>query len=181
MNDTITITAGRPNRQGNEQDFAGPDGTYTVTLIAVSDEVTEQSTMPSKRKNDDGTWTYRDWTVAIDGGTEWDGQVLDIRANARSSGPKSKQFGIIAAFAGKLPTPGTVVSIPKLVGRQALALIVTNESDYPTVDKLMALPAARQAPAPVAEPAPEPASEPIKPPLREAVAATAGADDLPWS
>ena len=26
---TITITAGRPNRDGDERDFAGPDGTYT--------------------------------------------------------------------------------------------------------------------------------------------------------
>ena len=26
---TITITAGRPNREGEEKDFSGPDGTYT--------------------------------------------------------------------------------------------------------------------------------------------------------
>jgi hypothetical protein len=34
---TITITAGRPNREGEERDFAGPEGTYPVTLVAVSD------------------------------------------------------------------------------------------------------------------------------------------------
>lgn len=33
----ITITAGRPNREGEERDFAGPDGTYPVTLIIFSD------------------------------------------------------------------------------------------------------------------------------------------------
>ena len=91
---TITITAGRPNRGGEERDFAGPDGTYTVTLAAVSDEITEKSTLADAKG--DGTWTYRVWTLAIDGG-DFDGQVIDIRANARSAGPKSKQYGLVAA------------------------------------------------------------------------------------
>lgn len=84
---TITITAGRPNRQGEEKDFAGPDGTYPVTLAAVSDEITEKSTLADAKG--DGTWTYRIWTLALDGG-EYDGQVIDLRANARSSGPSSR-------------------------------------------------------------------------------------------
>ena len=100
---TITITAGRPNRQGDEKDFSGPDGTYTVTLVAVSDEVTEPSTLADAKG--DGTWTYRVWTFAIDGG-ECDGQVIDKRVNARSTGPKSKQFGLVAAFVGRTPTGG---------------------------------------------------------------------------
>ena len=164
---TITITAGRPNRQGEEKDFSGPDGTYPVTLAAVSDEITEKSTLADAKG--DGTWTYRIWTLAVDGG-EYDGQVIDLRANARSSGPKSKQFGLVSAFVGRTPPVGAEIDIQRhLVGRQALASILTNDNDYPFVDKVMALPPARveaptpepvaavPAPAPVA-PAPEPAA-----------------------
>ena len=147
---TITITAGRPNREGEEKDFSGPDGTYTVTLVAVSDEITEKSTLADAKG--DGTWTYRVWTFAIDGG-EYDGQVIDKRVNARSSGPKSKQFGLVAAFVGRTPPVGASIDIQRhLVGRQALASILTNDNDYPYVDKVMALPVA----APVVTPAPAP-------------------------
>ena len=147
---TITITAGRPNRQGDEKDFSGPDGTYPVVLVAVSDEDTEKSTLADAKG--DGTWTYRTWTFAIDGG-EYDGQVIDKRVNARSTGPKSKQFGLVAAFVGRTPPVGASIDIQRhLVGRQALASILTNDNDYPYVDKVMALPA--QAAAPVVAPAP---------------------------
>ena len=61
---TITITAGRPNRQGDEKDFSGPDGTYTATLVAVSEPVTEKSSLADAKG--DGTWTYRTWTFAIE-------------------------------------------------------------------------------------------------------------------
>ena len=148
---TITITAGRPNREGEEQDFSGPDGTYPVTLVAVSDEITEPSTLADAKG--DGTWTYRVWTFAIDGG-EYDGQVIDMRANARSTGPKSKQFGLVSAFVGRTPPVGASIDIQRhLVGRQALASIVTNDNGYPKVDKVMALPASSRpgngsAPAP---------------------------------
>jgi hypothetical protein len=152
MTDTITITAGRPNREGDEKDFSGPDATYTVTLSAVSEPITEKSSMADAKG--DGTWTYRVWTLAIDGGP-FDGQVIDVRANARSTGPKSKQYKFIAAFVGRTPPPGTTIDIQKhLVGRQALASILTNENDYPYVETLMALP-----PAPIdngTSPAPEP-------------------------
>ena len=179
---TITITAGRPNRQGEEKDFAGPDGTYTVILVAVSDEVTEKSTLADAKG--DGTWTYRTWTMAIDGG-EYDGQVIDMRANSRSTGPKSKQFGLVAAFVGRTPPAGASIDIQKhLVGRQALASILTNDNDYPYVDKVMALPAQpgngpaappTPAPAPAlpaAVPAPDPAAVPL--------AAAPASDELPF-
>lgn len=168
-NGTITITAGRPNRQGDEKDFSGPDGTYTVTLAAVSDEITEKSNLADAKG--DGTWTYRVWTLAIDGG-EYDGQVIDIRANARSAGPKSKQYGLVAAFVGRTPPVGAQIDIQKhLVGRQALAYIATNENDYPVVDKVMALPSSGKANA---VPAPSPAPAPVAP---EPVAA---GSDLPF-
>ena len=159
---TITITAGRPNRQGDEKDFSGPDGTYTATLVAVSEPVTEKSTMADAKG--DGTWTYRTWTFAI----EPDGEVLDTRANTRSAGPKSRQYGIIAALVGRTPTVGAEVDIERhLVGRQCLVSIETNDNDYPYIKTFMALPPARvgngPAPAPAPAPAP-PAAAPVEAP-----------------
>ena len=175
MTDTITITAGRPNRQGDEKDFAGPDGTYTVTLAAVSEPVTEKSSMADAKG--DGTWTYRVWTLAIDGG-EYDGQVLDVRANARSTGPKSKQYKFIAAFVGRTPPPGTTIDIQKhLVGRQALAQILTNENDYPYVEALMSLPPSNNGAAPAPAPAPAPPAVAAVP---EPVVAGPVPGDLPF-
>lgn len=143
--DTITITAGRPGREGTEKDFAGPDGTYPVALVSVSDVIEEVSRQPRTNANgkpdprDDGKWVYRIWTVAIEDG-EYENQVLDLRANARSTGPKSKQYGIIAAFLGRVPAVGEAVNLKDLAGRSALASILTNDSDYPYIDKLMAAP-----------------------------------------
>lgn len=150
MSRTITITAGRQNRQGDEKDFSGPDGTYPVVLIAISDEVTEKSKGVNAKSD---TWTYRVWTIAIDTGPN-EGEVMDIRASSNSTGPKSKQFGLISAFAGKTPSTGTDVDLDRLIGRRALASILTNENDYPYVDKVMALP---QTGAPAPAPAPAPA------------------------
>ena len=151
MTDSITITAGRPNRTGAEKDFSGPDGSYELILSAVSAPVTERSTMPDAKG--DGTWTHRTWTFAINDGGEFDGQVIDLRANAGSAGPKSKQYGIVTALAGKAPPVGTTIEIPKLVGRRCLGQIATNDSDYPYIATLMPLPASRRAaPAPAAVP-----------------------------
>jgi hypothetical protein len=176
---TITITAGRPNRQGEERDFSGPDGTYPVTLVAVSEEVTEPSSLADAKG--DGTWTYRVWTFAIDGG-ECDGQVIDMRANARSAGPTSKQFGLVAAFVGRTPPVGAQVDIQRhLVGRQALASIVTSDNGFPKVDKVLALPAQRNGSAPAPTPAPAPpAAAPVASPPEPATAPVASPDSLPF-
>jgi hypothetical protein len=160
---TITITAGRPNRQGEEKDFSGPDGTYTATLVAVSEPVTEKSSLADDKG--DGTWTYRTWTFAI----EPDGELLDSRANARSAGPKSRQYEIVAALVGRTPTIGAEVDIQRhLVGRQCLVNIQTNDKEFPYIKSFMALPPTRAAaPAPVAAPVAAPA-------------AAAAGDDLPF-
>lgn len=159
MSRTVTITGGKPNRQGDEKDFTGPDGTYPVVLIAISDEVTQKSTAATAKSD---TWTYRVWTIAIDSGPHM-GEVMDIRASSSSTGPKSKQYGLIAAFAGRTPPEGTDVNLDKLIGRQALAAIATNENDYPYVDKVMAMPPGMlQAPEPTAtKPAAAPPPEPV--------------------
>lgn len=145
---TITITAGR-ERDGNENDFAGPDGTYSVILVRVTDPVTAPSTMGKSE-----TWTYRDWTFAIDGG-EFDGQVIDVRASCKA-GPSSKQVRMITALFGKVPPVGTQIDIQKhLVGRGCLAAIQTNDAGYPYVDSFMSAPSGGgRAAAPKPEPAP---------------------------
>jgi hypothetical protein len=164
---TITITAGRPNRQGDEKDFSGPDGTYTATLVAVSEAVTEKSSLADDKG--DGTWTYRTWTFAI----EPEGELLDSRANARSAGPKSRQYEIIAALVGRTPTIGAEVDIQRhLVGRQCLVNIQTNEKEFPYIKSFMALPPSRAA---------APATPAVAPAVAEPVAAgVAAGDDLPF-
>jgi len=138
---TITITAGRAPREGNEQDFQGPDGTYLATLSKVSAPITEPSTMGKG-----GTWTFRVWTFAIDGG-QYDGQVLDVRASVKSS-DKSKQYGILTALAGKALAVGTTIDIDRhLVGRQCLIAVRTNENDFPEIASFMAAPSTGPAPA----------------------------------
>lgn len=157
---TITITAGR-EREGNENDFAGSDGTYPVILVRVSEPVTEQSTM-----SESGSWTYRRWTFAIDGG-EHDGQVLEARASTKAS-PKSKQFQIISALFGKVPPVGTTIDIQKhLVGRSALVSVLTNDNGYPYIAGFMAAPSGNGKAAPAPAPKPEPV-------------AAASDDDLPF-
>src|SRR5205085_8701191 len=86
---TIAITAGRAPREGNEQDYAGPDGTRSAMLIRVADPVTEPSTMGKG-----GTWTSRIWTFAIDDQSEYDGQILEKRVSDKSS-PSSGQYAIL--------------------------------------------------------------------------------------
>lgn len=156
---TITITAGRPDRGGDTKDFAGPDGTYTASLIAVSEPVTEKSNLADAKG--DGTWTYRDWSFAIDDDSEWAGQIISVRANARSTGPRSKQYKMVAALVGRTPPAGAEIDIERhLVGRQCLVSIGTNDNGYPVADVFMALPPARPANGPAAPPAPAPAPVP---------------------
>ena len=156
---TITITAGR-EREGDENDFSGEDGTYPVILVRVGEPVTEPSTMAES-----GSWTYRRWTFAIDGG-QHDGQVIEARASTKSS-PKSKQFQIVSALFGKVPPVGTQIDIQKhLVGRSALVSVLTNDNGYPYIAGFMASPGGGRAAAPA--------------PKAEPVAVAAGDDGLPF-
>jgi len=176
MPDTITISAGRPARDGGEKDFAGPDGTYEMTLVTVSEPTTEKSSIELKRG--DGTWTFRDWTFAVSDGGEYDGQVLDLRANAKSTGPKSKQFEIIVALFGRTPPVGTEIDVQRhLVGRSCLCRIATRDgTDFPYVAGLVPLPAI-SSPAPAARGR---AAEPEPGPVAVTAAAGTADDELPF-
>lgn len=133
-NDTITISKGRPNREGNEKDFSGPDGSYPVILSSVSDPFEEVS-----RFSKSGKAMYRIFTFAFEN-AENEGEVLDKRVNANSTSEKSAQFEIIAALLGRTPAVGENVRIPDLVGRGCQASIKTNDNDYPYIDALIATP-----------------------------------------
>ncbi len=159
--DTITISAGRPNRQGDAEDFSGPDGTYPVILSSISDPFEADSRFSKSGKD-----TYRLFTFAFENDDNL-GEVLDKRVRTGSTGPKSTQFEIIAALLGRTPATNEVIRLPDLIGRGALAKIVTNDNDWPTIASLMAAPrtaaaqamSARLASAPAAAPAQQPAAE----------------------
>jgi hypothetical protein len=131
--------------QPGEQDYTGPDGTRSATLLRVSDPVTEPSTFPGSKKTH---WTHRTWTFAIDDGSEFDGQIMQRRAAVvDSNSDKSTQYEIINALAGKTVPVGATLSISKhLVLRSCFIRIVT-ENEYPRIAQFMAKP--EQAPAAV--------------------------------
>lgn len=132
--DTITITRGRPERQGNEKDFSGPDDTYPVILSSVSDPFEAES-----RFSKDGKGTYRLLTFAFEN-AENEGEVLDKRVNAKSTSEKSAQFEIASALLGRTLAVGETFKWSDLVGRSCLASVKTNDNDYPTFASFIASP-----------------------------------------
>jgi len=148
--DTITVTQAKPQREANEGEYTGPDGTRSAMLIRVSDPVTEPSTMGKK-----STWTHRTWFFAIDDQSEFDGQVLDSRISVTSSNSdKSKQYEAINALAGKTVPVGVELSISRhLVNRSCYIRIESNDNGFPVIRSFMAKPETGspvQAPAPAA-------------------------------
>ena len=89
MTDDITITAGAP------QIDIDP-GTYEVTLIDISEP---RTIFPQTGPNSGKEVTLRDWTFALEDGTE-------IRGSASTAaGPKSKTFSWMTALLGVPPQP----------------------------------------------------------------------------
>lgn len=132
MTDDITITAGAP------QSDIEP-GTYEVTLIDISEpRIINPQTGPNAGKE----VTLRDWTFALEDGTE-------IRGSASTaSGPKSKTFAWLTALLGGAP-PVVGQSYPRsqLIGREALATIAIDEGGWPRITNLSARPKTKAAPA----------------------------------
>lgn len=125
MNDIIiTVSAGAPVVE---------PGTYPVTLIGV--EVKNINTV-------DGPLDIIEWLFSLDDGTEVKG------SSSTASGPKSKCFAWLVAL-GADPVPGKGFASADLVGRMALAKIVTKQSGYSAVETLIPMPKGK--PAAVAE------------------------------
>jgi hypothetical protein len=163
MTDDITITAGAP-----QMDIA--PGTYEATLISISEP---RTILPQSGPNAGKEVQLRDWTFALEDGTEINGSA------SVASGPKSKTYAWLTALLGGTP-PVLGQSYPKsqLIGREALITIAIDEGGWPKITNLSARPKARPAAvAPVAV-APVPAA-----PVRRAppVAATPVASaDIPF-
>lgn len=159
-----------------------PDGVYPVTLV----ELKGPRAVTAQRGPKAGEEIQLiDWIFAIDDG-ELDGTTIEA-ATSTASGPKSKMYAYLTAlFNGKAPQVGTSFEPSDLCGRRALATVRTDESGWPRIENLGAMPAAMQqkgfaqktaaAAAPEGSPAPAAAASA---PLREQVAAGTG-DDLPF-
>lgn len=165
--DIITINAGAP-----QSDLT--PGVYEVTLTEISEP---RVIFPQSGPNAGKEVTLRDWTFALEDGTEITGGA------STASGPKSKTFAWLTALLGGTP-PAVGQSYPKsqLLGREALATIAIDEGGWPKIANLSARPKARVAAAPVAAPAarrPQPVAA-SGPPLNGLPAPVAADDSLPF-
>lgn len=156
--DFITISAGA--QQANIE-----PGTYVVTLLEISEP---RTILPQTGPNAGKEVTLRDWTFALEDGTE-------VRGSAStSSGPKSKSFAwITALLGGTPPSVGQVVPFSQLVGREVLATITVDEGGWSKIANLSAKPRARSqvvAPQPLTK-----ATDRVVAPV-----ALGAADDLPF-
>jgi hypothetical protein len=159
--DSITISAGA--QVANIE-----PGTYLVTLIEIGEI---RTILPQTGPNAGKEVNLRDWTFALEDGTE-------IRGSASvASGPKSKQFAwITALLGGTPPSIGQNIQFSQLVGREAHAAIAVDEGGWPKITGLTAIPKARlAAPAAVAAPPPTKATARVVAPV-----ALGAADDLPF-
>lgn len=165
MTDTITISSGA------QVDIE--PGVYEVTLIAISEP---RTIFPQSGPNAGKEVNLRDWEFALEDDTV-------IRGGASTaSGPKSKTYAWLTALLGGTP-PAVGQSYPKdqLIGRMALATIAIDESGWPRIANLSALPKARAtapvAPEPVVEAPVAVAAAPVR---RAAARPVAGDDALPF-
>jgi len=127
MTDLITITAGA------QQTDIEP-GVYQVTLTEISEP---RTIFPQTGANAGKEVTLRDWTFALDNGTE-------VRGSASTaSGPKSKTFAwLTALLGGTPPLVGSSYPRDQLIGREALATITIDEGGWAKIQNLSALPKA---------------------------------------
>lgn len=161
IEDSITISAGA--QQANIE-----PGTYLVTLIEISEI---RTILPQSGPNAGKEVDLRDWTFALEDGTE-------IRGSASTaSGPRSKQFAwITALLGGTPPSIGQNIQFTQLIGREAHASIVLDEAGWTKITGLTAIPKARAAaPAPAAAPPPTKATARVTAPVALGVA-----EDLPF-
>lgn len=129
---TLTVTQGGP-------DIA--DGVYPVTLVAINGPKTVTAQRGPKAGQDIELF---DWDFAIDDG-DYDGTVIQA-STSTASGPKSKMFAYLTALlGGKAPVVGSSFEVTDLCGRRALATIRKDDSGWPRIENLGAMPQAMLA------------------------------------
>jgi hypothetical protein len=159
VTDDITISAGAP-----QIDIA--PGTYEATLTEISEP---RTIFPQTGPNAGKEVTLRDWTFALEDGTE-------IRGSASTaSGPKSKTFAWLTALLGGTP-PVVGQSYPRaqLIGREALITITIDDGGWPKITNLSARPKVRAVAAATVA-APVPARRAVAQPV-----AVAAGEDVPF-
>jgi hypothetical protein len=121
-----------------------PDGVYSVTLVEISEPKTVTAQRGPKAGQD---INLLDWTFAVDDGSQFDGETIQA-STSMASGPKSKMYSWLTALLGGIPPAiGQSFERTDLTGRRALATIRKDESGWPRLENLGAIPAAMLAPA----------------------------------
>ncbi len=144
MSPLFTVKAGGPEIE---------DGVYPVILLEIRGPKTVTAQRGPKAGQDIDLF---DWTFAIDGGV-LDGTTVDT-STSTASGPKSKMYSYLTALmGGKAPLVGASFEATDLVGRQALATIRKDDSGWPRIENLGAMPTTMRMPFPAAAAATTPA------------------------
>lgn len=163
---TITVSAGAPAMDIEP-------GAYEVTLLSIEGP---RTIYPQSGPNAGKEVEVLDWSFALESD-----QVI-TGTTSTASGPKSKLYSWLTALLGQPPQVGSVFEPGQLAGRMAIATIEMQDSGWPRIANLSALPR-RRAPEPVPQPAaqPRPAARPVAQPARPVAPAALGeADDLPF-
>lgn len=154
----ITINQGGP-------DIA--DGVYPVVLADIAGPRTVTAQRGPKAGQDIDLF---DWIFHIDAPGQQNDQLEISASTSTASGPRSKMYAFLTAlFGGMAPPVGSSFEKEQLVGRYALATIQKDESGWPRITNLGALPAnyqpGGQAAQPVQQaPAAQPAAQAFQPP-----------------
>lgn len=178
---TITVTSGAPEIA---------DGVYPVILTKIQgdpDHPENPKTVTAQRGPKAGQdielW---DWYFAIDTPGQPGDAVELNESTSTASGPRSKMYAYLTALRNGIPPQiGESIRFEELYGRTALATIQKDDSGWPRIVNLGAMPASMQAArlaaatgAPVQSAgSPAPAAAGTQP-LREAVAPQPA--DLPF-
>lgn len=151
----ITVNSGAPDID---------PGTYTVTLTGIEGP---RTIIPQRGPNAGKEVSIFDWTFSTE-----DGQEIQA-TTSMSSGPRSKMYSWLTALFGAAPPVGSSFDATDLIGRMAIATIsVDEESGWPKVANLGAVPVVRKPKA--VEP------EPVAAPVAVAEPDDDTVPDLPW-
>ena len=144
-----------------------PDGVYPVILVELRPDTLTPNTGPNAGQE----VSVLKWKVAVDEG-EYEGTELDVTSSI-ATGPRSKLYSFVTALqGGKTPAIGDEFDAPDLVGRRALATIRRDDTGWPRVVSLGAMPTTlgSRKPAAVAE----------RQPVAAGVSANDTVDDIPF-
>ena len=132
-------------------------GTYPMTLTKIEPKII----VPQAGKNAGEEVEVFEWTFAIDEG-DFENTEIPV-LSSKNSGPKSKMFSFLTALlGGKAPVSGTSFEAEQLVGRRVLGQVTQDESGWPRISALLAMPTTTRRPAqpPTPQPAARPAARP---------------------